>query len=94
MPKPLERKIENDCVLIAAASGVPADKLEKAKRSKPDRIFYLPGGQPLIVEFKRPGEKPRPQQDERLSELRDLGYIVAVIDSVSDFRELFAKLMA
>lgn len=28
----------------------------------PDRQFFIPGGRPLFIEFKAPGEKPEPRQ--------------------------------
>jgi hypothetical protein len=86
----LEIDIETDCVNIAAAAGVPSSKLEKVKRSWPDRAFWIPGGRPWIVEFKRPGETPEPQQAERIEMLRELGYPVDVIDSIFAFREAFS----
>ena len=85
----LERDIESDCTLIAEAAGVPSVKLEKVKRSYPDRLFFMPGGKPLIIEFKIPGEAPRAQQRERIEMLVALGYRVEVVTSVADFRRLF-----
>lgn len=84
----LEIDIETDCVNIAASQGVPSVKLEKVKRSYPDRLFFVPGGRPLVVEFKIPGEAPRPQQTERIEMLRALGYRVVVVVSVGEFRRL------
>ena len=88
-----ERSIEDECELIAAAEGVPSVKLEKVKRSWPDRCFFMPEGRPLIVEFKQPGESPTPQQTARIETLRELGYFVVVIDDVEEFRKLFYKLL-
>ena len=44
----------------------------------PDRIFLIPGGRPLFMEFKRPGEFPRPLQYQRLETLVQLGYLESV----------------
>lgn len=84
--KKLERDIESDCVLIAEAAGLLSFKLDKAKRSDPDRIFVAKTGQCCFVEFKRPGEKPRPQQKARLDELCRHGQFVLVIESTDQFR--------
>jgi hypothetical protein len=46
----------------------------------PDRLLLIPGGKPLFIEFKRPGEVPRPLQAQRIDTLRALGYDVSVID--------------
>jgi hypothetical protein len=88
---PLEADIENECVLIAHDEGCRNVKLDKIERSLPDQEFFLPLGQTLLVEFKRPGEKPRPQQLARFQELADLGHPVSVIDSVPDFRRLLRE---
>lgn len=50
-------------------------------RSWPDRMFLIPGGRPLFIEFKRPGCVPTPKQQHRINELRELGYDVEVCDS-------------
>lgn len=87
----LEIDIETDCENIALAQGIPSVKLEKVKRSWPDRCFFVPGGMPLIIEFKIPGEAPRPQQNERIELLRALGYRVEVCTSVAEFRGLLSR---
>lgn len=89
----LEIDIETECVNIASAWGVPSAKLEKVKKSWPDREFYPPGGKSLIVEFKIPGEAPRPQQQERIEMLRALGYRVEVITSVDVFRTVLGGIV-
>lgn len=47
----------------------------------PDCIFWLPGGKPLLVEFKRPGEDPRPKQIYQHTRLTGLGYQIQVHDN-------------
>src|SRR5690606_15283156 len=47
----------------------------------PDRIFWLPGGRPLLVEFKQPGEPLELKQVHHVRELLDLGYLVEVHDN-------------
>ena len=89
----LEIQIETDCVNIAAAWGVPSVKLEKVKRSYPDRLFFVPGGRPLVVEFKVPGEAPRAQQTERIEMLRRLDYRVVVVTDVAEFRRLLGGII-
>lgn len=84
----LESSIEGKCVELAAAEGFRSAKLDRLKRSDPDRLFYHPAGVCFIVEFKRPGKAPRPQQAKRIRELRAEGYHVSVIDNVTDFARL------
>ena len=47
----------------------------------PDRIFLVPGGRPLFIEFKRPGEEPDERQKEIHRRLRAAGYVVEVHDN-------------
>ena len=50
-----EKKLENDCCMIARAKGLAAVKLEKnGHKGIPDREFMMRGGQSIYVEFKRP----------------------------------------
>lgn len=52
--------------------------------SYPDIEFHVPGGRPTLIEFKRPGEKPRPAQLHRLAVLRDDGYDAVWYDNSKD----------
>jgi len=84
----LESKLEDDCVAHALEYGVDSIKLDRAKRSWPDRLFDTPD-QPWFVEFKRKGETPRKQQLARLDKLRARGYRVSVIDDSDVFEAEF-----
>ena len=66
-------------------------KGDLAKRNWPDRFIFLPGGKMVIVEFKRPGEEPRPAQEALHRQLADIGFEVHVIDRVSQFRQLLLE---
>lgn len=52
--------------------------------SWPDRMFFLPGGKPLLIEMKRKGRNATEDQARLHDQLRDLGYDVIVVDSVED----------
>lgn len=47
----------------------------------PDRMILIPGGKPFFVEFKAPGEKPRPKQLYIHQMLLGLGYDVETHDN-------------
>ena len=47
----------------------------------PDRLFLIPGGRALFIEFKKLGEEPEKIQLHRHDELRALGYEVEVHDT-------------
>ncbi|MBO4317215.1 MAG: VRR-NUC domain-containing protein [Mailhella sp.] len=55
----------------------------------PDRIVLLPGGRMFFAELKAPGRKPRPLQMKMHRELRQLGFIVLVIDGKEQIDEIF-----
>lgn len=54
----------------------------------PDRVFLVPGGRPLLIEFKAPGEEPNPRQAFRIECLRTWGYDVGVCDNEHDAMQL------
>lgn len=89
-----EAELEKLCVGYAAAYSCLSVKLDKSARSWPDRIFFLPENQHLLVEFKRPGQKARPQQTARHESLAELGHTVSVIDNYADFTSLLSALLA
>ena len=81
-----ESKIERRaCDRALDELGVTNSKLVTPGRTGfPDRIFYIPGGKPLLIEFKRPGEEPKPMQLYIHQLLRQLKYNVKVCDNVED----------
>jgi hypothetical protein len=75
-----ESRIEQrTCELAWELLGVENTKLKDlGENGYPDRLFWLPGGKPLLIEFKRPGEKPEPKQVDIHRKLQALGYNVQV----------------
>ncbi len=49
----------------------------------PDDLFLIPGGRPLFIEFKAPGEEVTPgsNQERKINDLIGLGYDVEVCDN-------------
>jgi hypothetical protein len=50
-------------------------------RGLPDRICFFPGGFLLLVEVKRPGERPRKNQERQLRFFRKLGFQATFADT-------------
>jgi hypothetical protein len=75
----IEREV---CRRASMELGVPNIKLKDAA-GFPDRLFLVPGGRPLMIEFKAPGAKPRKLQLYIHEQLRKLGYAVEVHDTVA-----------
>ena len=78
----LERTVERRvCQRALLELGVSNMKLAaQGQRGWPDRLFLIPGGRPLLIEFKAPGEEPRPDQESCIKILKLLGYDVEVHD--------------
>lgn len=82
LEKDIEKKVTNDARKLGITYAI---KLElRTDAGWPDRLFLIPGGRPLFIEFKRQGEVPRPLQSYRLRELRDLGYDAVWADNYHD----------
>ncbi len=91
----LERDLERKCVELADIEGWLNVKLDRAARGWPDRAFFGYAGVVWLVEFKLPGERPRPQQAALHRRLLDRGHPVSVVQSVEQFEQslrLFAEL--
>lgn len=77
---------------MAARLGVENLKLNvQGSVGWPDRMFLVPGGRPLFIEFKRPGAKPRAVQMHIHDRLRELGYQVEVHDDIGEAVKSIAR---
>lgn len=80
--KKLERDIEQKVCEWADQRNIIHTKLNiMGRRAEPDRVFWIPGGRPALIELKRKGEKPRKLQAYRLATLLALGYDAIWTDS-------------
>lgn len=85
----LEKSIEKEGCDFAFKRGWFEVKLTSpSRRSWPDR-FYARAGRILLVEWKRPGEVPDPQQEKLHRELRSYGVEVHWLDNMDAARKLF-----
>ncbi len=76
-----EKKIEQKLVKAVRSEGGMCPKLvSPGTDGMPDRLVLLPEANVGFVEVKAPGKKPRPQQELRYRQLRDLGFKVCVLD--------------
>lgn len=84
MKKFLEGYIQGKVVSWARHDlGVLACKLAtRAQRSFPDFIFFIPGGRPLLIEFKATGAKATQAQADIHEQLRAKGYDVETHDTI------------
>ena len=77
-----EEDIENYLVQQVEKMGGVAIKFNPHNnRGLPDRICFFPGGFLLLVEVKRPGLRPRKNQEKKLRAFRMLGFQATWADS-------------
>jgi len=86
-----ESELEDDCIKIAEGQGWVTRKMGYiGRRGCRDRDFYK-DGVIVMVEFKAPGETPRPDQRNEHKILKGVGFDVFVIDNEADFRRLLSE---
>lgn len=80
----LESSIERKACSEAKKLGVRNVKMNTLSDTGwPDRMFLIPGGRPLFIEFKRPGGELSPKQQYVHDLLKSLGYTVETHDNVA-----------
>ena len=81
----VESVTEQGVVRWAEEQGIEHTKLNLlGNRSWPDRCFWLAGGRPLLMEFKRLGKGPRKQQEAKIARLKRLSYDAHCVDRKED----------
>ena len=91
----LENEIENAVVDHAKDLGIEVTKMNLlGNRNWPDRVFWIEGGRPFLIEFKFPGEPLRKGQRAKIKKLRRLGYDVEVCDDADVGKRLIADHLA
>ena len=88
-----EKQIEQKLVKAVKAEGGMCPKLvSPGTDGMPDRMVLLPKAHIGFVEVKRPGAKPRPLQERRHNQLRDLGFLVLVLDDPEKIPEIIKEI--
>ena len=70
--KPVQRRALRELLVPC----IPIKLIEGSETGWPDGLFLIPGGKPLWIEFKWPGENPDLKQEYMHELLRNLGYEV------------------
>ena len=85
----IERKVCKDALHNL---GIISIKLKlDADSAWPDRMFLIPGGRPLFIEFKQRGETPNEKQFMRIEKLKMLGYDAYFCDNYTDAMTLIRR---
>ena len=91
----LERFIEQKLVARVKREGGLCPKfVSPGSDGWPDRLVLMPGGKIAFVELKAPQGKLRPIQVRRHAQLRDLGFLVYVINDPNQIPEALELLKA
>lgn len=84
----LETDLEDKvCAYALNALGLTNIKVKAAgQRGYPDRQFFIPGGRPIFIEFKRPAPEGQLSKGQKviIRRLRYYGYDVEVCDSFEE----------
>ncbi len=87
-----EKDIENTLIRqIRKSGGLCLKFVSPGWSGVPDRLCLWPGGRIMFVELKKPGKKPRPLQEKRLRQLREMGFDVGVVSSKEEAVALKSK---
>lgn len=83
--KVFERELSK---FVEESGGMAVKLLSQFIKGLPDRMFLLPGGVVVFVEFKSTGKKPTKIQSYIHAKIRALGFLVYVVDSVESYEEV------
>lgn len=87
-----EKQIEHALVMAVKAAGGMCPKLvSPGTDGMPDRMILLPKGHIGFVEVKAPGKKPRPLQERRHKQMRELGFKVFILDGREQIPEILKE---
>lgn len=92
---PLEKDIEGPVCKYADARGVEHEKYKSQnRRGLADRIFFPGESRCFLIEFKKPGEKPRKLQTRVAVRMWRKGVPTYFIDNVEDGINVIKKELA
>jgi len=87
--------VEAPCNRVAKSMGLEQVKMNPMYSAGwPDRMYLVPGGRPLMIEYKVPGKSTSALQDVRIKYLKENGYDVHVIDTKEEGIALIRSRMA
>jgi hypothetical protein len=89
----LEAAIEAACVKYANKHGCLTVKLQGGAVGTPDRLFLLPGGRTMIVEFKTPTGRLSPRQKLVFPQYDRIGHPVLIVRRPKAFKIMLDLLL-
>jgi len=87
----LERDVERKVVAWCKEKGIHQTKLMNMP-GYPDRIFWVKGGKPVLIEFKRPGGGVvSPLQTFIHKQLSVLGYSIHIVSDADEAKKILTR---
>nr|DAH57043.1 MAG TPA: Nuclease [Caudoviricetes sp.] len=83
--KVFERELSK---FVEGSGGMAVKLLSQFVKGLPDRMFLLPGGAVVFVEFKSTGKRPTKIQSYIHAKIQALGFLVYLVDSVKSYEEV------
>lgn len=87
--KTIEQKL---AAAVRAKGGIAPKFVSPGFDGMPDRLVLLPDGKSGFVEVKASGRKPRLLQNARIQLLRNLGFLVFVLDEESQIPLILSEI--
>ena len=88
-----ERDIEKKLTkAVKDQGGICPKYISPGMDGMPDRVVLLPKARIGFVEVKKPGAKPRRLQEHRHDQLRNLGFLVLVLDDPEKIPEIIKEI--
>jgi hypothetical protein len=80
----IEKPTQQYALISLGVPFVSLKFIEGVETGWPDSLFLIPGGRPMFIEFKWPGEDLEPKQVYQIFILLNMGYDVEVHDNVEE----------
>ena len=87
-----EKKIEQKLVkAVRDIGGLALKFVSPGCDGVPDRLILIAYGKVAFVEVKAKGKKPRPIQIRRINQIKNLGFLVFILDDEKDIPSIIKQ---
>ena len=87
-----EKKIEQKLVkAVRNIGGLALKFVSPGCDGVPDRLILIAYGKVAFVEVKAKGKKPRPIQIRRINQIKNLGFLVFILDDEKDIPSIIQQ---
>ena len=87
-----EKKLEQKLVkAVRGIGGLALKFVSPGCDGVPDRLILIAYGKVAFVEVKAKGKKPRPIQVRRINQIKNLGFLVFILDDEKDIPSIIQQ---